>query len=238
MHESIVWECFGPGGIFEDRRSLAAYLGDPASHEALTDAGVEIPTPDDFRCDDAYNVNPHDLDLPEDFLETMFLVRTLAAWGPEPLVRAAVACASLESQSLSELPSTSQVLRSAALHASVRFVDDRSPQRRLEAENAAQACRDLYARFEDDPDSEEARAVWAQLGAAWFAAEATANDYDRQGSEAAGPYASTSTWGTRNSVWPQHAAEAAAEACSHQAVRAAIQTALIAWATARSGVAV
>jgi hypothetical protein len=238
MRESIVWECFGVNGVFAELRSLAAYLGDASSREALAGAGIEIPTLDDFRCDDAYNMNLHGLDLPESHLETMLLVRTLAAWGAEPLVRAALACARLQAESGPILPSTFQATRSKALTAAARFVEDPSRQRRFEAERAAQACRDVYARFEDASDSAEATAVWLQLGAAWFAAESAAADYDLQGSESAGPPASSSTWGTRNSVWPQRAAEAAAEQCSHETVREAIAKSLIEWAVAQSGGAV
>ncbi len=92
------------------------------------------------------------------------------------------------------------------------------------------AIWELFGDFiNEHPDTEEARNVWTQLGAAWFAAETTAQDFKLESYDGAGPREASSTWCKRNVVWPVRAAEVAAGWSSHDEVRATIRTALLDW---------
>jgi hypothetical protein len=69
--------------------------------------------------------------------------------------------------------------------------------------------------------------MWLFLGAAWFAAETAAQDFSLTEWDGPGPAGASSSWGTRNVVWPQRAAEAASELSSYGAVRDRIREELV-----------
>ena len=250
--ESLVWACYGAAGVFDDLRALAACLGDGSARAVLVSEGTDFPTLDEFRCDECYDVNPHGLRMAPSQLELLLLIRVLAAWGAEALIRAALAAGLLEQQLQHDLPADCLPVREAAVRAAARFITSPTPGHRADAERAAArfitsptpghradaeraaaACRDRYAPFADQPDSAEALATHRELGAAWCAVEAAAADYRLQEYDGPGPVAASCTWGNRNSVWPQRAAEAAAQWCSHEEVRQAIVRELRAWTTTR-----
>ena len=231
--ESLVWACYGAAGVFDDLRALAACLGDGSARAVLVSEGTDFPTLDEFCCDECYDVNPHGLRMSPSQLELLLLIRVLAAWGAEALIRAALAAGLLEQQLQHDLPADCLPVREAAVRAAARFITSPTPGHRADAERAAAACRDRYAPFADQPDSAEALATHRELGAAWCAVEAAAADYRLQEYDGPGPVAASCTWGNRNSVWPQRAAEAAAQWCSHEEVRQAIVRELRAWTTTR-----
>ncbi len=233
MTESSVWKRFGNAGTFENLRTLAAFLGDEASRRALIDLGALAPVMEDFRRDPACEVNPHRLKLPPEHFEAMLLVRALAAWGSEPLVRAALACAVVEDRHLHITDEPLLAVRARAVAAASAVLREPSRDNLQRAEEAAQACRDLYTPHEDDPGSSVAVTLWHELGAAWFAAEAAAANYALRDYDGPGPTAASSTWGNRNSVWPQRAAAAAAKACGYAVVCDSIRSELIAWVRSR-----
>ena len=228
MLNHSVWERFGTRGVFRTQGALAAFLKGGEPNDAL-------PSMDDFRQDGDYAVNPHNLPLDAEYLETMLLVRIAAAWGRDALVRTSLACAHVQKAAEQHKRSEHSERKGNALSAATAFACDPSVQTRERAEFAAKSCRETYAPFECEPDSVRAVAVWRDLGAYWFAAETAAADYslyewdkvvDAKHREAA----SSPTWGARNSTWPQRAAEAAAAWSSFIAVRRAIVNELVDWA--------
>jgi hypothetical protein len=243
---SSVFERCGDAIARHSELTLAAYLGDSRAIAAAHSAAIPFPTAADFRAERAFDPNPHGLPLEEDEAATMFLVRTLAFFGPRPLVDLAVSCAATAAEVAAEgaAPPLSPPKKRAARIVAARerafaaaraFQTDPAPARAAAAEAAAAECRALYAPFEDDPDAPEAEATWQALGASWFAAETAAQDFALQAWDGPGPIAASTTWGARNSVWPQRAADAAARVVAHPVVRERLTRDLIALAVRRSG---
>ncbi len=177
-----------------------------------------------------FALNPHRLKLPEEYLRTKLLVRSLALWGWEPLARAAVACAGLQLARQPRCAAPLLGLRDGAAAAADAFLASPDADHRERAERAARGCRLAFKPFENDSDSSAAARVWYQLGAPWFAAETAAADTSLTPWDGPGPAAASPTWGNRNSVWPVRAAEAAAHWSSDREVRERIREALLAWA--------
>ena len=96
MNHTATWKQFGTAISSQHARTLAAYLGHRDSELALQTDSIPFPTSDDFRADSVFDPNPHQLDLPEDLLETSLLVQSLAVWGPDALIRSAFACATMQ----------------------------------------------------------------------------------------------------------------------------------------------
>ena len=229
MPHSAIWELFGDFITEHHSRTLAAYLGDREAELALDADSISFPTSDDFRSDPVFDPNPHRLDLPSGYVETALLVHSLAVWGPDALIRAAFACAKLQVERQTVCRPDLVGPRDAALQAVAAYLQSATDERLQEVAAAVGWCNELYAPHEEDPDTEEARNVWTQLGAAWFAAETAAQDFKLESYDGDGPREASSTWCKRNVVWPVRAAEVAAGWSSHDEVRATIRTALLDW---------
>ncbi|MEW4530007.1 hypothetical protein [Maioricimonas sp. JC845] len=229
MSIATLWAEFSESITTRPGLSLAAFLGDEAAWETLVELDLPVPDPDVFRKDRALDPNPFGLDLPQDMLENQFFVRCLAFWGWRPLLCSAVACARLQIHRHSDCPEPLLPLRTEAFEAARAFLASPDEAARQRAHQAARACYDRYEPLEDDPDSPQATEVWRELGAPWFAAETAAQDVSLHDWDAKGPPGASSTWGNRCSVWPQRAAELAAEFTSHAEVREAIRTAVLQW---------
>lgn len=224
-----VWDQFGASILQRPELTLAAYLGAPWAVARAGAAGIAVPSAADFKRDPAFDPNPHHLALPDDYLQTMFHVRTLATWGWRPLVDLAVVCSEDQLRIASPMDDDgANRARIAAASAAKSFQADPNARNRAAARRAAEACAACYSPFESDPDSPNARTMWFYLGACWFAAETAAQDASLTQWDGPGPDAASATWRTRNAVWPQRAAEAAAEASSYPSVRNCIRDELIA----------
>jgi hypothetical protein len=223
-----VWSQFGNAISRYPEVTLAAYLGAPWAIARARAGDVPVPGDADFRRDPTFDPNRFRLKLPDEYLETSFLVRTLAFWGWRPLVDVAVICSEIQLER--SVPAADAVtdMRLAAAAAAKAFQADPSVRNRAVARSVADACAAEYARFELEPDSASARTTWVALGACWFAAETAAQDFSLTRWDGPGPAAASSTWGNRNSVWPQRAAEVATEAMSFGAVMDRIAEAVIA----------
>ncbi len=228
-----IWAAFGPTITTHPGLTLAAFLGHAPSREQLARLEITPPCLDDAKRDPVLDPNPHNLDLSQEYLGTSLLVRSLALWGWQPLVRAAAACGALQMARQATPTAAVATLQQQAMAATNAFVLNPEPAQQERARQAAKACADRYAPFEDAPDSNEAREVWRNLGAPWFAAESAAEDHRLSEWDGPGPTGASATWGNRNSVWPQRAADAAAEWSSFDAVEQAITTALLEWTLAR-----
>jgi hypothetical protein len=228
-----LWESVGATISADPARSLAALLGHRQSAMTLSDA--RLTSPDMEQMAQEIEVNPHKLDLPQEYLRTRLLVRALALWGWEPLTRASIACAEIQIANQTHCEPSLVKIRDAARIAAEAFASCPDATHRKSAEEAADACRRLYKPYEDDPDSDDAGKVWYQLGAPWFAAETAAQDFSLTQWDGPGPTGASATWGNRNSVWPERAADAAAHWSSQPKVRMAINNALVEWAVAHAG---
>lgn len=232
MIQTRWWDRRGAVVVAQPKRSLAAFLGHQSSTQQLIQAGVQPVTLAELAQEREFDPNPHRLKLPDEYMQTKLLIRGLASWGCEALLRAAVACAELQMARQPPCDATLRHLRDTAKHAAIKFIEKPDAERRACAMQAAAACMAIYRPFENQPDSDEGKAVWYQLGASWFAAETAAEDSSLGEWDGPGPAAASSTWRNRMSVWPAHAAEAAAYWSSHGETQQAIQAALLAWALA------
>ena len=89
MSHTAIWKQFGAAISSQHQRTLAAFLGHRDSELALQTGFIPFPTTNHFRADSVFDPNPHQLELPEDLLETSLLVQSLAVWGPDVLIRSA-----------------------------------------------------------------------------------------------------------------------------------------------------
>ena len=229
MNHTATWKQFGTAISSQHTRTLAAYLGHRDSELALQTDSIPFPTSDDFRADSVFDPNPHQLDLPEDLLETSLLVQSLAVWGPDALIRSAFACATMQIKHQTTCRAALVVPRDTALDAVTTFIQSPTNENHQSVRQASECCAKLYAPYEDDPNSSEANDVWSHLGAPWFAAETVAQDYKLEDYDGPGPREASPTWCTRNAVWPTRAADAAAEWSSHKDVRTMIRETLLDW---------
>ena len=229
MSHTAMWGRFGVPITAHPKLTLSAYLGHQASELAMQADSIPFPTIDDFRADSAFDPNPHELDLPEAFLETSLFVHSLAVWGPDVLIRAALACTRFQIERQTTCRSDLVAPRDAALLAVQRFIRSATDENRKTLTEACRRCNKIYAPHEDDPDSPEAETVRSHLGAAWWAAETALQDYKLEEYDGPEPREGSSTWCRRNAVWPINAAHAAAEWTPHDDVRAAIRTSLLDW---------
>ncbi len=229
MSVASLWNRLEPTISAEPAKSLAAYVGHKPSIAALANAGLIVPDIQQFAKEEELNPNPFNLELPEEYLRMLLLIRGLAFWGSEALTRAAVACSELQIKSQRECDRSLIGARDAARTTASEFISNPDGSHRERARNAASNCQALYKPFEDSPDSEDASKVWYHLGAPWFAAETTAEDFSLTEWDGFGPAPTSPSWGNRNSVWPQRAADAAVHWTSYPETRNAILTALIDW---------
>jgi len=229
MSHTAMWERFGATISLHPNLTLAAYLGHQASQLALQTDSLPFPTIADFHADSAFDPNPHELDLPEHFLDTSLFVHSLAVWGPDVLIRSALACARFQIEHQTTCRSDLVALRDAALLAVQGFIHSPTDENRKTVTQASKRCNEIYAAHEDDPDSPDARTVWSHLGASWWAAETALQDYKLEEYDGPEPREGSSTWCRRNAVWPINAAHAAAEWTPHDDVRAVIRTSLLDW---------
>ena len=181
-------------------RTLAAYLGDREAELALHADSIPFPTSDDFRSDSVFDPNPHRLDLSSGYVETALLVHSLAVWGPDALIRAAFACAKLQVEGQTACRPDLVGPRDAALQAVAAYLQTPTNERLQQVAAAVGWCNELYAPHEEDPDTEDARTAWTQLGAPWFAAETAAQDFKLESYDGDGPREASSTWCQRNIV--------------------------------------
>jgi len=228
-----VWADFGDAISQWPELTIAAYLGAPWALAQSRDSKVPVLTMEAFLKDKVFEPNPHHLKLDADYLRTALLVRTLAIWGPTPLVRSAIVCSAIQLESTQCPRRDVSRVRTAAARAAVAFETHPSDACRADARRAADDCAKYYAPFEDAPDSDQANATWLLLGACWFAAETAAQDFTVTKWDGPGPAGASSSWGTRNSVWPRRAADAAARVSSEEKVREHICKGVISWARGR-----
>ena len=87
-----LWAHFGSTISSEPHRSLAAFLGHKPSAILLSNAGLPLLHHENCAGEEELDPNPHELELPDEYLQTELLIRSLAFWGWDPLVRAANAC--------------------------------------------------------------------------------------------------------------------------------------------------
>lgn len=192
--------------------------------------GDRWPSCEDFRKDPAFDPNPFGLSLPEDACETALLVHSLATWGAQVSLRAAVSCASLQLEHQEACPAEFVSYRDAAQHAAVSVLGSASRGSRAEAKRAAAECARLYEPYESRPETTAAARVWRNLGAPWFAAQTAASDMAPLPDEIEPPPANP-TWCRRMSVWPIRAADVVAQHfATHAEVRQRIRDDLLSWA--------
>jgi hypothetical protein len=233
MGVARLWEQLGPTILGEPGRSLAAFFGHQESIQALSDARLAVPKMAQFAKDKEFDPNPNKLKLPREHLQTMLLLRALALWGSEALIRAAVACAELQVSRQTKCEPSLLRIRDSARITAADFVTSPDVVHRKRAKTAATACQRAYKPFEDNPDTDVAASIWHQLGAPWFAAETVSQDFSLSRWDGPGPPEASATWGNRNSVWPARAAETAAHWSSYPEVRSMIQTALVEWSVGK-----
>ena len=229
MSHTATWNQFGAAISSHHTRTLAAYLGHFDSVKALQNDSIPFPTADDFRTDSVFDPNPHQLNLPEDELETSLLVQSLAVWGPDALIRSALACAASQITQHVACRADLVVPRDSAFDAVKTWIQSPTHEKHNSVKQASDRCARLYAPYEDDPDSSEANIIWSHLGAPWFAAETAAQEYRLEDYDGPGPREASPTWCRRNAVWPTRAADAAAEWSSHDNVRTMIRRAILDW---------
>ena len=177
MRRSLIWELFGDAISSRHKETLCAYLGDCDAQHALENESILAPTIDDFRGDPVFDPNPHGLDLPKGCLDLSLFVHSLAVWGPDALIRSALACATLQVENQIACPSHLVPARDGAFRAVKASVETPTDVNRSEVIRACAACQNLYAPYDNDPDSADAQTAWSHLGASWFAAETAAQDY-------------------------------------------------------------
>jgi hypothetical protein len=226
---SKTWERFGSAVLAHPAVTLAAYLGAPWAMARAREGKIAFPKAADFRKDPVFDPNPHKLKLAREYLDTNFLVRTLAIWGWHPLVRAVVVCSDIQLEFAEPSKDKKRKACEAAALATKAFLKSPTKGKRAAARSAADACGAPYRRFERKPDAPGARETWLKLGACWFAAETAAQDFSLSEWDGPGPAQASTTWGNRSSVWPKRAAEAAAAVSSHELVRRRIAEDLIGW---------
>ncbi len=236
MPVTKTWKRFGRGIEAEPDTTLGVFLGD---QDAVADAKsrkLRAPTKADFARDKAFDPNPNNLDLDADYLETAAMVGALAVWGKTPLLRAAVACSELQHARQPKCLASLQEQRDRTCEAIRAFMTSESSERLRVVSDLARGCAEqFYGVHEDDPCSQQAMKTWAHLGAVWCAAEAISQDWALQPYDGPAPASSQSTWCKRNAVWPERAAEAAAQWSSHTDTREAITSSLLGWIRERSG---
>jgi len=233
VRRSLIWELFGDAISSRHKETLCAYLGDRDAQHALENESILAPTIDDFRSDPVFDPNPHGLDLPKGCLDLSLFVHSLAVWGPDALIRSALACATLQMENQIACRSHLVPARDGAFRAVKAFIESPTDMNRSEVIRACAACQKLYAPYDDDPDSEDAQTTWSHLGASWFAAETAAQDYRLEDYDGPGPREASPTWCRRNAVWPQRAAESSAGLSSYDDVHAVIRTSLLGWILSR-----
>ncbi len=231
MGHTATWVRFGPAVTAHPGRTLAAYLGHQGSIAAFRSGSVTFPTPADFMADPDFDPNPHNLDLPEDSLATTLLVQSLAIWGPDAIMRTALACARVQVQHQPECRQDLVTPRDDALRAVEALMDSPPKERNYAAvRRAADLCTSLYSPYEEEPDAPDGEVICHQLGAPWFAAETAAQEFEIQPYDGPGPREGCPTWCRRNTVWTDRAADVAAHWASHSTVREQIRRALVEWA--------
>ena len=233
MSHTAIWKQFGTAISSEPTLTLAAYLGHRDSELALRTDSVPFPSIDDFRADAVFDPNPHQLDLPQDWLETSLLMKSLTVWGPDVLIRSAFACAALQIRHQETCRTDLVVVRDAAFDAVKIFIQSPTSENRNAVKQASDRCAKFYEPYEEDPDSSEANNIWSHLGAPWFAAETAVQEYQLEDYDGLGPREASPSWCRRCAVWPIRAADAAAEWSSHDNVRTVIFEALLGWRVTR-----
>ncbi|MCB9854008.1 MAG: hypothetical protein H6819_12980 [Phycisphaerales bacterium] len=227
MPVTLIWTRFGSTIEAESKLTLGAFLGDKKAIAELQRRNLKGPTLTDFCQDPAFNPNPCGFDHPREYLETLAIVKALSTWGRSAVVRAVTACSGLQCLHQVDCDPKLRQLRDSTAHAVNEFVRLESEANLLQVKAFAKRCFETYEPYEEDPDGKMAVRIWSQLGAPWFAAEAITQDWKLQSYDGPGPATSQSTWCKRNSVWPERAADAAAECTSHKAVRDAIKKELL-----------
>jgi hypothetical protein len=231
MTHTAIWKQFGAAISSEHPRTLAAFLGHRDSELALQSKMIPFPTTNHFCADSAFDPDPYQLDLPKDILETSLLVKSLAVWGPDVLIRVAFACAALQIKHHSACRADLVTPRDSAFDAVKRWIQNPANENYDSVKQASKRCAKLYKPCEDAPDSSEANVVWSHLGAPWCAAETASQDHKLEVYDGPGPREASPTWCSRNSVWPIRAADAAAQWSSYEVVRKTIRETLLDWIT-------
>jgi hypothetical protein len=218
-------------GFAGGRKPLGQHNAIKKPNPSLEAESIPYPNADDFRSDSVFDPNPHKLDLPGESLETKLLVKSLAVWGPDVLIRAAYTYAKLQVEYQTACRAELVEPRDAALRAVAAYLKSPTGEACEAVSTTAGRCAAIYSVHEDAPDSANAQTIDGGLGAPWFAAEAVSQDYSLEEYDGPGPRESSSIWCTRNAVWPSRAADAAAMWTSHKDVRDAIRDSLRGWAT-------
>lgn len=234
MAKTQIWSRFGKSILTAPELTLAAFLGHANSVKVAVQHSLAVPQTADFRADSAYDPNIHKLDLPQDYLDSAFLMRCVATWGAEVLIRATHACGLLQCLHHSTCAPQYVGLRNDAAFLLQTLIDGPTPEARLKARECLEQCQKRYRPHEKKPDSKAAVTTWFHLGAPWFALEtALGNLAVEEGSDETDPAPSNKSWITRNSVWPKRAIDAAAHTVPHPLLRDTLRSTLIAWATSR-----
>lgn len=151
MSQSVIWQRFGNAISTQGRETLRAFLGDRESEDRLRIRSIPFPTIEDFRRDPVFDPNPQRLALPQELLETELLVRSLAVWGPNVLIRAAFACAVTQMTYQAVCPPDLVALRDAAYNAVQEFIRSETPENRRNAILASRRCAKHYHEHSTDP---------------------------------------------------------------------------------------
>jgi hypothetical protein len=227
------WKSFGDIIAANPRLTLASFLGHPPSIATARQLGVRFPVTTDFEADSAFNPNIHNLRLKEDYIKNIFLMLCISVWGAEVLKQAVNVCSSLHCQLDKECPPELKTLRDNAALALQRLIGEPSPESRRNAADVLHKCEATYRPHEDNPDSLDAKNIWAHLGAPWFGLKtALGNLNARKDCGESEPGPANSSWCIRNTVWPVRAIDAVAHWSSHEKARAAVISTLVTWATA------
>lgn len=230
MPMTNIWNEFGPSIQGSPKMTLAAFLGDEESIAECKKQGIGFPLLADFDSDSVYDPNPYNLKLDTGLLGNNQLVLCLMTWGKEPIFVIANACAQLQCACNKEPDPAINALQVETASAVKSYVQEPTTRIFGSVKKLVKACRELYSPYEDDPDSEEARIVWYQLGAPWFAAETICNDWEIQSYDGTPPPEAQSTWIKRNSMWTKRAVDSAAEWSSHERVNDEMRKTALKWA--------
>ncbi|MBL8830010.1 MAG: hypothetical protein JNM18_23730 [Planctomycetaceae bacterium] len=227
-----IWSRFGGSIADAPHLTLASFLGHAPSIEVAKQHGIAYPSDADFRSDPTYDPNRHKLDLEKDYLDSKFLVLSVATWGAEALYRIVNTCSLLQCMHHSPSSAHFKRLRDEAASCVNAMIDNRTDELRKKADALHQRCSEEYKPHEKQPDSKAAQAVWYQLGAPWFAIETCRSDLTaRDDSREKEPGPSNQTWITRETVWPSRAIDAAAHWSSFNLVNQVLRSTLISWAS-------
>lgn len=224
-----IWKHFGET-TFNDLSTLAAYLEDPFYQKEMTKLHVPFPSSKDFNNDPTYNANPFSLDLPPDYVEIIFLIKSVATWGPEALINIAASSMTLEVANYHDNHNHLSEIRFRTTEAVKQYLVKTDSLNKNKVLDSCMECRATYRPYQDEPESVLAQRTWEALGAPWFAAETICANFsavkDYGETE---PPASNSTWINRCSVWPIRAAEQAAKWTFYGKVQEKFRRDLIDW---------